>query len=392
MRVSRCNLRWYFIFAVTLWSLSISEAFAARTAPRNTLVAQYDYDPYGRLIRETGPKAASCTLRYSTKYRDPDLDLYYYGHRWYDAASLKWLTPDPIGERGGANFTAFCNGDPINHVDPLGLFTLEGMYEHFLTKYGDRGLRLLRFLSAEGWTIEGRDFWWPRVSFDEGVKVVALELDWSDQKAADKLFKALSARYDKVLGRFLRGAGAIVGASIVAAESLGLEGYEGAWTESGAELGRIGSLAQRAIENEAKLAFLTVVGFKSADLAIKAIHARRLARSVRTAEQLVELINQKYSPETLDAVIMRTAEEFITVAGRNAQGVLVGHPLSGGRMTYRICINPEYVTRPTVLHEYVEFLLKTKLSCETEGNGSAGKGTLHRETPPQNAKYPSAFR
>jgi RHS repeat-associated protein len=86
-----------------------------------TLVAQYDYDPYGRLIRETGPKAASCTLRYSTKYRDPDLDLYYYGYRWYDAASLKWLTPDPIGERGGANLTAFCNGDPINRVDPLGL-------------------------------------------------------------------------------------------------------------------------------------------------------------------------------------------------------------------------------------------------------------------------------
>jgi RHS repeat-associated protein len=86
-----------------------------------TLVAEYDYDPYGRLIRETGPKAASCTLRYSTKYRDPDLDLYYYGYRWYDAAAMKWLTPDPIGERGGANLTAFCSADPINQVDPLGL-------------------------------------------------------------------------------------------------------------------------------------------------------------------------------------------------------------------------------------------------------------------------------
>ena len=88
-----------------------------------TLVAEYDYDPYGRLIRETGPSAASCPFRYSTKYRDPDLELYYYGHRWYDAAALKWLTPDPIGERGGANLTAFCDGDPINQVDPLGLET-----------------------------------------------------------------------------------------------------------------------------------------------------------------------------------------------------------------------------------------------------------------------------
>jgi RHS repeat-associated protein len=88
-----------------------------------TLVAQYDYDPYGRLIRETGPKAASCPFRYSTKYRDPDLELYYYGYRWYDAAAMKWLTPDPLGERGGANLTAFCDGDPINKVDPLGLET-----------------------------------------------------------------------------------------------------------------------------------------------------------------------------------------------------------------------------------------------------------------------------
>ncbi len=64
-------------------------------------MAEYDYDPYGRLIRETGPKAATCPFRCSTKYRDSELDLYCYGHRWYDAAALKWLTPDPIGERGG---------------------------------------------------------------------------------------------------------------------------------------------------------------------------------------------------------------------------------------------------------------------------------------------------
>ncbi|MDZ4199378.1 MAG: RHS repeat-associated core domain-containing protein, partial [Kiritimatiellia bacterium] len=42
-------------------------------------------------------------------------------HRWYDASALKWLTPDPIGERGGVHLTAFCDGDPVNKVDPLGL-------------------------------------------------------------------------------------------------------------------------------------------------------------------------------------------------------------------------------------------------------------------------------
>ena len=101
-----------------------------------TLLAEYDYDPYGRLIRETGPQAATCPFCYSTNYRDPDLELYYYGYRWYDAAAMKWLTPDPIGERGGANLTAFCSADPINKVDPLGLATLEevlanGMIDNF---------------------------------------------------------------------------------------------------------------------------------------------------------------------------------------------------------------------------------------------------------------------
>ena len=87
--------------------------------PAGTLVARFDYDPFGRLIMETG-EAGSCPFRYSTKYRDPDLELYCYGHRWYDPSSMKWLTPDPIGERGGVNLTAFCANDPVNKVDALG--------------------------------------------------------------------------------------------------------------------------------------------------------------------------------------------------------------------------------------------------------------------------------
>ncbi len=62
----------------------------------NRVVALHGDDLYGRLIHETAPSAASCSFRYSTKCCDPDLELYYYGHRWYDAAALKWRPPDPI--------------------------------------------------------------------------------------------------------------------------------------------------------------------------------------------------------------------------------------------------------------------------------------------------------
>ncbi len=78
-------------------------AVMALATADGTLAARYDYDPYGRLIHETGPKSATCSFRYSTKWYDADLGLLYYGHRWYDAAAMKWLTPDPIGKRGGGN-------------------------------------------------------------------------------------------------------------------------------------------------------------------------------------------------------------------------------------------------------------------------------------------------
>ena len=84
-------------------------------------VAEYDYAPYGELISADGPFAGSCPFGFQTKYRDPETGFWYYGYRYYDAKSCKWLTADPLGEAGGLNLTAFCGGDPVNQVDALGL-------------------------------------------------------------------------------------------------------------------------------------------------------------------------------------------------------------------------------------------------------------------------------
>ncbi len=85
------------------------------------IVGTYDYDPFGRLIGKSGAAADACPFRFSTKYLDEETGLYYYGHRYYDPCSLKWLSRDPLGEQGGLNLTAFCANDPLNHVDALGL-------------------------------------------------------------------------------------------------------------------------------------------------------------------------------------------------------------------------------------------------------------------------------
>ena len=93
---------------------------------RNTLgvpqrAAHYEYDPFGNTIRSTGTYATANPFRFSTKYFDPETTLYYYGFRYYDPATGRWLSRDPIGERGGLNLYGFVGNDPVNAWDYLGL-------------------------------------------------------------------------------------------------------------------------------------------------------------------------------------------------------------------------------------------------------------------------------
>ncbi len=45
-------------------------------------------------------------------------------HRYYDPDTGRYLTPDPIGLAGGINPFAYSNNNPINYIDPYGLWTL----------------------------------------------------------------------------------------------------------------------------------------------------------------------------------------------------------------------------------------------------------------------------
>ena len=54
---------------------------------------------------------------------DPDTGLVHYGVRDYSPVEGIWLTPDPIDFRSGdTNLYAYAGGDPLNRVDPTGLF------------------------------------------------------------------------------------------------------------------------------------------------------------------------------------------------------------------------------------------------------------------------------
>lgn len=64
--------------------------------------------------------------RFSSKRFDEETGFYYYGRRYYNPATARWITQDPIGFEGGPNLYAFILNNPLVHSDFYGLETSDG--------------------------------------------------------------------------------------------------------------------------------------------------------------------------------------------------------------------------------------------------------------------------
>ena len=84
------------------------------------VVAHYEYSPFGRVIATSG-SPDDFAFRFSTKYQDDETDLLYYGFRYYNPETGRWMSWDPIEERGGLNLYAFVGNDGVNKWDLLGM-------------------------------------------------------------------------------------------------------------------------------------------------------------------------------------------------------------------------------------------------------------------------------
>ena len=82
------------------------------------VVASYDYDSFGRLLAETGSRVAP--FGFQGREYDGESGLYFYRARYYDPASGRFLTPDPLRFRGVDNVYRFEDDNPVNRLDPLG--------------------------------------------------------------------------------------------------------------------------------------------------------------------------------------------------------------------------------------------------------------------------------
>ncbi|MCZ7591295.1 MAG: RHS repeat-associated core domain-containing protein [Kiritimatiellae bacterium] len=87
------------------------------------VVQRLDYDEWGNVLQDTNPGFQP--FGFAGGLYDPDTGLTRFGYRDYDPMTGRWLAKDPILFRGGWNLYAYCYGDPINYIDPWGLYTCE---------------------------------------------------------------------------------------------------------------------------------------------------------------------------------------------------------------------------------------------------------------------------
>ena len=93
------------------------------------VVAEYTYDPWGKVLSVTGTNSALGNLnpfRYRGYYYDTDTNLYYLQSRYYDPETGRFLNSDDVNFIGTTeseisyNPFAYCENDPVNAIDECG--------------------------------------------------------------------------------------------------------------------------------------------------------------------------------------------------------------------------------------------------------------------------------
>ena len=83
-----------------------------------------EYQPYGEKIYDTIDTAGNGDDWYTGKNYDRELDLTYYGARWYDAKQGRFLSMDPVGVKlenvHSFNRYHYANSNPYKYLDPDG--------------------------------------------------------------------------------------------------------------------------------------------------------------------------------------------------------------------------------------------------------------------------------
>jgi RHS repeat-associated protein len=77
------------------------------------------YTPFGETLVK--PAANDNRRGYTGHVADSGVNLIYMQARYYDPATARFLSPDPIGYRDGLGLYVYVGGDPVNKTDPTGM-------------------------------------------------------------------------------------------------------------------------------------------------------------------------------------------------------------------------------------------------------------------------------
>jgi RHS repeat-associated protein len=94
---------------------------AALVDETGAVVQTYEYGVFGEITSQTG--SLDNPFAYTGREWEPEVGLYYYRARWYDAAQGRFVSEDPTGLAGGDhNLYRYVHNSPARFYDPLGLW------------------------------------------------------------------------------------------------------------------------------------------------------------------------------------------------------------------------------------------------------------------------------
>jgi RHS repeat-associated protein len=91
------------------------------------VVWKADYRPFGEI--QVLVEQVENPFRFPGQYYDKETGLHYNYHRYYYPGIGRYVQPDPIGLRGGMNPYVYVRNNPVNFIDPKGLWIWHVLWE-----------------------------------------------------------------------------------------------------------------------------------------------------------------------------------------------------------------------------------------------------------------------
>jgi RHS repeat-associated protein len=113
---------------VTFYHQDVLDSVVMLTDRNGRVKERYEYDAYGeaysgKFDEESSyfgiAKPGGNVYGFTGQRYEKELGIYSFAYRNYSPRLMRWLEEDPL--KDGLNWYAYCSGDPVNFIDPLGL-------------------------------------------------------------------------------------------------------------------------------------------------------------------------------------------------------------------------------------------------------------------------------